>query len=472
MGQMSLHRSVGVAVGWVLGVSLLFSCFPVSAGILLEEAAPRELERPMATQAQAGQKIGTPARIEAQERKRKGFGQLPKGAEDAGKFLQEKFDFSFGEFYEYDDNAFLDETDGKRDVKHVMTPSVFYEQSGEKLYTQGSYQVEATRWTHQDSWIVAQQMDGGFSWDATPKWTLGAKDTHIHTGQDQVGTATGERILRLGFNINTLQLESRYQLTPDTVLHNQYQFDWINFDDDGEQDDFIDRRANQFATDLEHYLKPDLKLTSGYAYRHVNFQEVFADPKSFQSNRVWGGFAKKFARRWTIENAFEFESRDFDDSGHKGSSPTRDFADTGSKGENKGYFNIRSSIQSTFSRFTSAGFGYVRSQGDSSRSEYRQYRSDRLAANLRHYFTPKTIFFGSASWEKQTYDASDQLLDLINFVRDQRQTYLWSGDATLRQILTSVWALELSYHWSKRDSDFAREGYTNNRLRVGLRATF
>jgi len=369
------------------------------------------------------------------------------------KILKSNLDISVGATQEYDDNIFLEETDRHRDLKTTLTPSVYLEKQWDKAYIGMGHQAEAVYYRDNVAWVITQETDAELRYEVSPVWAVGVKDTHIHSGQKWVPDKTGtDRILRLGYNINTLLAQNKLKVADNLTLTNEYQFDYINFLDQN-QDTYIDRNIDEARTILGYAVTPQTSLSLGHAFRWVGYHSAEADPKDFTANKLSVGIVQKFLRKFTVDAGIEEEWRNFNE------------------GENSFGLNVKAGLSSTFSKFTSFALRYMRNLGDSSRSEYRQYTSDRVMASMRRYLDPKTILFLSAGYEKQFYDNLDRLAT-STIQSGDRRTFLYSGNLTLRRIFTNWLSGELSYHYSKRDTAFPKEGYTNNRYVAGLRVSW
>jgi len=105
----------------------------------------------------------------------------------------------------------------------------------------------------------------------------------------------------------------------------------------------------------------------------------------------------------------------------------------------------------------------------SSRQEYLQYCDNAVEVGLWHLLNPKTSISTSVSFERQEFDSSDVLSG--NAAVD-RTTDIISLGANLNRKFNDWLSLDLGYVFSKRNTDFAQEGYTDNRVNVGLTASY
>ena len=127
--------------------------------------------------------------------------------------LGKKLTFSIAGYEEYDDNVFLDENNEKRDLKTIIAPEIYFEQSWDKAYLGLGASGTVTYYRDYSEWIHSEKYDGLFSYKPYPELSLAVRDTHLHSSQGEVNYAgRGERALRLGYNVNTMTSELKYRL--------------------------------------------------------------------------------------------------------------------------------------------------------------------------------------------------------------------------------------------------------------------
>ena len=132
--------------------------------------------------------------------------------------------------------------------------------------------------------------------------------------------------------------------------------------------------------------------------------------------------------------------------------------------------DYRVSLETVFSLYTKLRFSYDHNVKNASlRSEYAQYDANTASLGISHAINPKTSAFFDYSYEWQDFSSSDRLPGQANV---DRETDIHSLGLTLSRKLNNWLTADASYNYTKRDTDFAREGYTDNKLSVAVTAKY
>lgn len=364
------------------------------------------------------------------------------------KLLRRMVDCSVKVTHEYDNNVFSEETNEDWDHLTVIAPNAGYRRQGDRIFGALNYSAEATHYYHHSAWAILQRYAGQLTATPNPRWALGFRNTWSHSGQSQVPDGVGgDRAIATGYDINSGLVQNKLRLGDRLILAADYQHDYIDFDNAG-QDTYVDRIAQTGKLSFEYWLTPRFAVSAGGAYRDLDFDATAADSKDFNTTMATLGLTWKVPGWFTVDLAVEEEWRDFA---------------TGSNDEN---LNLRAGLTTTFSRFTSGGVKFVRGLGDSSRQDYRQYTSDRITANLRHYFTPRTSVYLGGNWEHQLYREADR--SVLSTTAGDRDSIIYSCDLILQQTITTWLSATGSYTFARKNTDFTGAGYRAHRGGAGL----
>jgi len=232
------------------------------------------------------------------------------------------------------------------------------------------------------------------------------------------------------------------------VVDAAYSHYWI--DADATNDDFIDRDDNIGTFSLTYDLWPDVALFLGHRYYDAHFPKVAE--KDALSSRVFYGATKKFPGLLNVSTEVGHE--------HKHTNYLRDDSNT----------DARLVINSTFSVYTVLNFVYTFNRVlPSARREYFQYFSNSIDLSVEHLINPKTSIFAAASVEKQYFDSSDALPGQSTI---DRATEIVSFGTSLKRSLNDYLDLHLGYEFTKRNTDFTKEGYSDNKVSLSLTANY
>lgn len=367
------------------------------------------------------------------------------------KFIEEKLDFALGAYYEYDDNILFEEANEAWSLKTVLTPYASYQQAWEDLYLSGSYNAEVSYFQNYNRWLLSQRATGQFTYDISEKWKIGVRNNFTETQQQRVWRGNANEILRLGFDINNLYGQTSYMLTDRITLAMDSGFDYIDFTDPNE-DIFIDRSLCYGSASFSYRLLQRTYAIVRGVWRHLGFRHDQAVVKNFNSYQAIFELSHSFPRLFNVNSSIGYEWREFYKTRGRSGSPV-----------------IGANITSTFSRYISFNVYYSMGLADSSRSEYRQYVKNTIGGAFMYYVTPRSIINLSGYYENLFFNSADKLNETY-LPPGTRKTDLYSASVFFRQILTKWLSAEVGYYYLKRDTDFEKEGYTENRLSAGLRA--
>lgn len=127
-------------------------------------------------------------------------------------------------------------------------------------------------------------------------------------------------------------------------------------------------------------------------------------------------------------------------------------------------------FETTFSVYTKFKASYSHNyKHPSLRREYTQYASNLFKINLDHTLDPKTSILWNYSYEKQGFSSADILAGQTS---EGKKTDIQTIGLTLNRKLNPLLTLGLNYDYTKRDTEFVGEGYTDNRYTINLTARY
>ncbi len=372
-----------------------------------------------------------------------GLSNLPQHIKDIVK----KMDFSTRVETEYDSNIFLAEDNENSDIINTLTQKVSLKLPQEPFYWQVDYTGNLHYYTQEGDTLHDHLADFLLSYRPFEKISFGLGNYFKKMTLRKISAVFGDRLLSRGYKEDTpyfeLKLEPLKKLTIDSIWQYYY------LDSDAQADDYIDRGDNISRIAFNYEFSPELSGFLGYRYLDAHFPHLIT--KDAELSRVFYGITKKFPNLCNVSMEVGHEN---------GSLSYRDDAN----------IDAKLILNTSFSVYTmlSLSYGY-NSRVPSARSEYSQYFVNSINLSLTHLLNPKTTLLVNLGLEREKFDSSDALSPnpAVN-----KKTHIISLDSTLRRSLNEWLSLDLAYAYTKRNTDFAAEGYTDNKVSLSLTANY
>lgn len=366
--------------------------------------------------------------------------------------LVKKIDYTTRVGLGFDDNIFLVEDNQDKDLKYRITQVLDLKHSKDKHYLRTTYKGDYDYINDEAADELSHSASLYYSYRPVDDFSFGFGNNYYWLKNSNVSSLLGDRVLAVGYRQVNPYFQMKYELDPRTTLFSSFNYQDIDaFDRDS--DDFIDNDRMIALVRAEYDLGGDNNLFGiiGYEYDAIAFQQI--SEKSAESDRPFVGFKKRlFDGLANLSYVAGFEQIDLDD--------------------NNDISNIDQfvSLETIFSVYTKLTLNYGHNfKHPSLRSDYTQYTSSIASLNLNHAITPKTSLLLGYSYEWQEFDESDVL---SGNTQQDKNTQIQELSITIDKRLTEWLNLDVGYALTSRDSDFALEGYINNRVNVGLTARY
>jgi len=363
------------------------------------------------------------------------------------KNLFNKMDFVSRLTTTFDSNIFLAEDNDNSDLINTFTQKISLKIPEEKYFLEMDYTGSISYYTEEGDNIYDHSANFLFSYRPFDNFSYGIGNSFKQMHTKKITSAFGDRLLSRGYRENTPVVEIKYEPTDKITLDlasNHYYLDAAST-----QDDYIDRDDWMYDFAINYDIWPELSGIFGYGYQDNHFPHL--STKDAKSHRGFVGFLRKFKSfNLSAEVGQQHKETYF-----HGNDANTDF---------------KVNLDTTYSVFTRLNLGLTFNKvNPSSRQEYLQYCDNAVEVGLWHLLNPKTSISTSVSFERQEFDSSDVLSG--NAAVD-RTTDIISLGANLNRKFNDWLSLDLGYVFSKRNTDFAQEGYTDNRVNVGLTASY
>jgi len=354
---------------------------------------------------------------------------------------------------EVDDNIFLEEEEEDSELKEIILQSFLYKISKGNHFFKTNYTGKYASYIEETSNILSHSSGLTYSYRPFDGFSIGFNNNFAWLQDSDITTAIGDRIIALGYMRDAPNLEIKYEVTPKSRISTNFGYSYLDVTD-RDNDDYIDNRQLTAGAKLEYDFgdQADVVGFAGYGRRQIAFPQI--SEKSSVSDRPYIGLTKKFFGLMNWTNEVGFENIDMDDENNNSDNN----------------IDYRTSVETTFSLYTKAALslGY-NSKKPSFRSDYTQYASDIASFNVNHAIDPKTSLLFDYTFERQSFESSDATFGQED--RD-RKTYVHDVNLTLSRKLNTWLSVDCKYEYTKRDTDFEKEGYTNNKYSVALTAKY
>ncbi|HOW36147.1 MAG TPA: hypothetical protein PL155_07020 [Candidatus Omnitrophota bacterium] len=368
------------------------------------------------------------------------------------KFLKD-IDYSSRLKFEYDTNIFLTEDGEDFDWKEIFTQTLFYQLIKGDHYFQWGYSGNYAYYDKEAKGVLGHTANVLYSYRPFEKLSFGFRDDYNWLQDSKMAAVIGDRVLALGYTQNVPSFQLKYEIDPKATFTLDVFHEFLDVRN-GDNDDFIDHYVNYVSNKIDYNLTPENNLVGffGNTYRNIQFDQI--DQKSSTSNRAFVGLTEKFPNlfHWTQEVGFE--NIYFDNS----------------QNNNDDNIDFKTYIETVFSLYTKLRLSFsCHAKNPSYRAEYTQYASNVASLNLSHVINPKTTLFFDYSFEYQKFDDNDALIGQPTI---NKRNHIHNLRLMLSRSINSWLVLDFRYDYSKRDSDFAEEGYTDNKISTAITAKY
>ncbi len=356
---------------------------------------------------------------------------------------------------EHESNIFLAEDNEDSDIKSLVSQDISLKLPKDKLYCEFDFNYDLAYYHAEGDTAQTIATKALINTQPTDNLSFGFKNLFTYAPSSKIITTVGDRLLALGFVDNTSDFEGKWRFAGNTALGlgaQIYRLDVFDLD----ADDFIDRYAYTYGPTLYQDFRDDVSGYLSYRYQKIDFTQ--ATQKSMRQNQGLVGLVKKFAGWFNATTEVSYQR--FNMSNNLSNGPQRRTGDVG----------VSFTLDSTSSVYSKVVLGLFFNQVyPSSRSQYAKYRNNGVNLSLRHFLTPKLIILGNAGFERQNFDSDSALAGVT---KDSLNAKVTSCGLTLERILNKWLNLDFAYKFTKRDSDFAQDGYKDNQITVSLKASY
>ncbi len=366
------------------------------------------------------------------------------------RFLK-SFDYTSRLRFQFDDNIFLTEDREDSDVKEIFTQILEYNHSSGDNFLRWSYTGDYDYYNEESLGVLSHSTNLLYSYRPVDKFSFGLGSNFYWLSDSRIASTLGDRLLALGYTQFSPYVEMKYEINPRTSVQTNIRYQKVDARD-GNNDDYIDNKRVIATEQLNYSLTEDNNLISffGYQYDDISFPQIFE--KSATSNRPFVGLTRKFPGVVSLTYGVGFEQIYMDDN-----------MDDDNVDQYLG-------LETIFSIYTKFKMSYSHNyKHPSLRREYTQYASNLYKMSLDHTINPKTSILWAYSYERQGFRSADALVGQLS---ESRKTDIQTIGTTLNRKLNSVLTLGLSYDYTKRDTEFANEGYTDNKVSIQLTAKY
>jgi len=353
---------------------------------------------------------------------------------------------------EYDDNVFLVEDNEESVVKEVLSQSFLYRLINDKSFFRWNYTGQFAYYNDETTSVTSHSTGFMYSYRPLKKLAFGLQYDYNWLKDSKITSTIGDRVVDLGYHHHRPEVEIKYEIQPRTNIRVNAGVEDLDVTD-ADSDDFIDNKKRTATLEVNHIFT-DLDKLMGFAgmdFRQITFPQI--SQKASTAYRPYIGISKTFSGIgiWRSEVGFDHINMD----------------ELNSDDDN---IDFKLSFETIFSLYTKLRFSLNGNVKKSSlRSDYTQYAANIAKMNISHAVSQKTSIFVDYSFEKQHFESSDFT---IGSERIDRQTYIQRLNLTLNHKLRKGLSVDYQYGYTKRDSDFAREGYTDNKFSIALTARY
>lgn len=355
--------------------------------------------------------------------------------------------------FEYDDNIFLREADEESDSRNVFMQSLSYKLPKDNYYFQWGYTGNYAYYSQEAVGVLGHSANVLYSYRPFDGFSIGLRDDYNWLQDSKVTTTLGDRVLALGYVQNMPTLQVKYELSPRVTVSTDMFYQFLDVRSSS-NDDYIDNKQLGVKTQMNYNITPQGSIVGfvGFGHRQISFGQIAE--KAAVSQRPYAGFTKRFPNLFNFTTEVGFANTDMED-------------ENNSDDDN---VDFKASIETIFSIFTKLTLGFRQNVKEPSlRSQYTQYATSAASFNISHTINPKTALRFDYTFEKQNFDSSDVLVGVDSV---DRSTAIHEIGVTLSRKLNAWLTCDANYDYTKRNTDFVQESYTNNRFSISLTARY
>lgn len=144
--------------------------------------------------------------------------------------LEDHFGYGIGIYGVYDDNIFLTPRDKTSDYIMALRQTLYLEYPMDPFYWEASYGVNLNFYGQADETTDFQQVYTRLSYFPIDKISFGVSNYFQKIGDSDIGSATGDQVIRTGYIFNTARTEFEYELSERVFLKSSWNYDMFDFD--------------------------------------------------------------------------------------------------------------------------------------------------------------------------------------------------------------------------------------------------
>lgn len=350
---------------------------------------------------------------------------------------------------EFDDNIFLTEDNQDSDIRQIFSQTLTYKLPKDKYYFQWGYSGNYAYYNEETIGILGHTAHLLYSYRPFNGFSFGIRDDYNWLQDSKIATTIGDRVLALGYIQNTPSIQVKYEIAPDYFLATDFYYQFLDVTDP-DNDDYIDNKRVGVKGQISRHLTPEKNLVAlaGFDHSQITFPQV--SEKAAVSDRAFIGLKEKIIGICDLTQEIGFETIDMSDPANVDDSN----------------IDYRFSLETVFSIYTKLRLGFDHNMKNPSlRRQYTQYGASVASLSLTHTINPQVTFFLNYSHEKQGFYSSDAL---IGQTKERKDTVIQYLGLTVSRKLMSWLVTDFKYEYTKRDTDFAQEGYTDNKVSVAM----
>jgi hypothetical protein len=352
---------------------------------------------------------------------------------------------------QHDDNIFLAEDGEDSDFKQIFTQAFEYNRPQGDHFWRGVYVADYEFYDNESEGILSHTVEALYSYRPLTNFSFGAGNRFYWLEDSAITAPLGDRLLAVGYTVINPYFQTKYEVNPQLTLETDLQYSKLDVRG-ASIDDYIDNERLVVRGQANYGFTPKKDFVGfiGFEHDRMTFPQIFE--KSQTSARPFLGFIKKFPGFFHMTYEVGFDHIKMDDNAD----------DTN--------IDQRISFETVFSIFTKFHLDFIyNAKTPSLRRDYTQYGSTIASVGVDHTINPKTSVALDYSYEFQDFNDPDALIGQPLVDREtQIQDVNFAFNRKLNQWLT----FNLRYDYTKRDTDFAAEGYTNNQYTAGLTARY
>lgn len=384
-----------------------------------------------------------------------GYCVLPQPQSEPNPLIQfiNNIEYSSRLKFEYDDNIFLTEDNRDSDFRQIFSQAITYKSTKDKSYFQLGYNGNYSYYDQEALGVLGHTANMLYSYRPFDGFSIGIRNDFNWLADSKIATTLGDRTLALGYTQNVPSIQVKYEISPQYsfVTDAYYQFLDVR---NSENDDYIDNRRVGVKGQLNYNFTPQRNFVGflGFEHKQITFPQV--SEKASVSERPFVGLTEKAIGIFNFTQEVGFENINMTDSAN---------ADDRN-------VDWKFSWETVFSIYTKLRLSFdYNTRNASLRRQYTQYGSNLATLSLTHAINPKTYLLFDYSYERQEFNSADVLAGQTN---QDNNTFIQNIGLTVSRKLQNWLTLDWRYDYTKRDSDFAQEGYTDNRYSVALTAKY